>query len=446
MLWLYNMLLPIARLALRLAAHRHSKIRDGLAGRQRAEAQLIERARTSSRPIVWLHSASVGEYEQARPIAHGLRQERPDTHILHTFFSPSGFEYAKRLGEADWIEYLPEDTVGRMARVLDAVQPAVLVFVKFDVWPNLVLQAAARRIPMLLLDATLHAGSHRNRWPVRHLYAALYRRFEVISAVTEADAARFRSVVPEHGGIVVDGDTRFDQVARRRQAAARVALPAWITNQERPFTFLVGSSWEPDEAIVVAAWQQLRQPQPASSPARMILVPHEPTEAHLQPLEAVLQRHGLTWTRMSQLPSAALPTSATVVDDEVIVDVLLVDRVGVLAEMYAHADCAYIGGAFTTGVHNVMEPAIAGLPLWFGPRHGNAPEAGHLLEAGVAAVVRSAAELAAMIQTLWQEPQTRQDKGERARAYVEANLGASQRCVQRILAALPQPVRREEHS
>ena len=439
MLWLYNLLLPVARLLLRLAALRRPKIRAGLVGRRRAEAQLTARAGTAPRPLVWLHSTSVGEYEQARPIAQRLRQDRPEIGILHTFFSPSGYEYAERLGEAAWIDYLPEDTVGRMARLLDAVQPAALVFVKFDLWPNLILQAAARRIPLLLLDATLHAGSLRNRWPARRLYATLYRELRTIRAVTEADAARFRAIVPEHAGIVVDGDTRFDQVVQRRQAASRVALPQWINQQDRPFTFLAGSSWGADEAILVPAWLEFRQSLPEASVARMILVPHEPTAAHLQPLEAMLRDRGLSWVRMSELPPEETHSSGTTAasgDTEI----LLVDRVGVLAEMYAYADCAYVGGAFTTGVHNVMEPAIAGLPMWFGPRHTNAPEAGHLLEAGVAAVVRSPAELVEQLQTLWRQPQIRAHKGTLARSYVESNLGAAQRCVQRILAVLPPPV------
>ena len=309
------------------------------------------------------------------------------------------------------------------------------------------MQAAARKIPMLLLDATLHAGSQRNRWPARRLYARLYQQLSTISAVTEADATRFRQIVPEHAGIVVDGDTRFDQVAQRRRMAARVDLPHWIKRSDRPFTFLAGSSWGPDEAILVPAWQQFRRSLPEPSTARMILVPHEPTATHLAPLEAQFRSCGLSWVRMSQLATAEPQgTSQAVASQENDADVLLVDRVGVLAEMYAHADCAYIGGAFTTGVHNVMEPAIAGLPLWFGPRHHNAPEAGHLLENGVAAVVRSPAELTEQLQTLWSQPQVREQKGALACSYVESNLGASQRCTQRIVAVLPPPVRTEEHS
>jgi 3-deoxy-D-manno-octulosonic-acid transferase len=447
MLHLYNLLLPVARAGARLAALWRPKLRAGIAGRQDSEAHLLQQARTVRRPLVWMHSTSVGEYEQARPVARALREARPDVGLLHTFFSPSGFEYARRLAEAEWIDYLPEDTPGRMARTLDGVRPDVLVFLKFDIWPNLVMQASRRHIPLLLLDATLHAGSLRNRWPARSLYASLYDRLSVISAVTETDAARFRRIVPHHAGIVVDGDTRFDQVARRRASSQAVSLPQWFTRPGRPFTLLAGSTWGPDEDVVVPAWARVREQQEAG-PACLILVPHEPTEPHLRHLERRLQSRRLSFRRMSSLPGAeGIPAGSDApgaLRDPDAIDVLLVDRVGVLAELYAHADCAYVGGAFTTGVHNVMEPAIAALPVWFGPRHQNAPEAAHLVEAGAAAVVRSPVELAARIQKMRNDPQHRQDTGARARNYVESNLGASQRCVQRILPFLPAPGRSEE--
>ena len=452
MIWLYNLVLPAARLLIRLASFRRPKIRDGIRGRQQAEKRLLARAVQETRPVVWLHSSSVGEYEQARPVARLLQEQRPHVALLHTFFSPSGYHYAQRLGEAAWMEYLPEDTRGRMSRILEAIRPAALVFVKFDLWPNLVAQAHARRIPMLLIDATLHAKSLRSRWPARTLYAQLYRQLDVISAVTEQDAERFRLIVPRHPNIVVDGDTRFDQVLRRRETAGKVQLSAWITRKDRPFTLLAGSTWGPDEALVLPAWDRFRRSLADKSAVRLILAPHEPTPQHLQPIEKALQARDMSYIRMQDLAASAVDdTSSTEPAAQGALphdtaEVLLVDRVGVLAELYAHADCAYIGGAFTTGVHNVMEPAIARLPIWFGPRHHNAPEAAHLLEAGVAGVVRSPAELQEQIQTLWREPQVRIEKGAAARAYVESNLGASRRCLNRILEVLPEPSRLEERS
>lgn len=429
MLWLYNALMPAAHWAARLASPWNDKLRDGLRGRRAAAARLISLSNALCGRNVWLHSTSVGEYEQSRPLAELLRAHHPHLEVLHTFFSPSGHVYAEKLGEAAHVEYLPVDAPRVVGTVLDALQPQLLVFVKFDLWPNLIVEATRRAIPTFLIDATLQPRSLRSRWPARALYRDLYRRLTCISAVSEADAARFRALVPEHPRIVVDGDTRYDQVMRRRRDAARVELPACLAATPRPFTFIAGSTWEPDEAIIVSAWRRLRAGARGQQSPRLILVPHEPTPSHLAWLEEQLRGADLSAERLSRLHDA----------DRVAHDVVLVDRVGVLAELYAHADAAYVGGAFTTGVHNVMEPAIMGLPVSFGPRHDNAPEADMLLEAGAALVIRSAADLERQLQTLSASASRRTRMGGRARAFVEANRGASERCLARLTEALATP-------
>ncbi len=436
MLWLYNAILPAATWGARLAAPWNEKLREGLRGRRGAAERLQARAARLAERAVWFHTTSVGEYEQARPLAALLRERQSHLETLHTFFSPSGHRYATRLGEAAHVEYLPEDSRKVVGRVLDTLRPRALVFVKFDLWPNLVAEAHRRRIPTLLVDATLRPRSLRSRWPARALYRDLYRRLVCISAVSERDARRFRALVPEHPNIVVDGDTRFDQVMRRRQEAARVELPACLVRAPRPFTFIAGSTWAPDEARVLPAWTAIRNATLDARGVRMILVPHEPTPRHLSALDSQLGQAGLTTRRLSDLEDA----------DDVGAEVVLVDRVGVLAELYAHADAAYVGGAFTTGVHNVMEPAIMGLPVLFGPRHDNAPEAEMLVEDEAAAVIRSAADLERQLQTLSRDARARSGMGGRARAFVEANLGASERCLGRIVEALEAPRPRAEES
>lgn len=430
MLWLYQLLLPVGRAGARLLATRNHKLRDGLAGRAGAEARLRALG-TKLEGCVWFHTASVGEYEQARPITALLSEQQPEWPVLHTFFSPSGFEYARKLGEARFIEYLPEDTRGRVRRVLETLRPRALVFVKFDLWPNLLVEADRCNVPVLLFDATLRARSWRSRWPARSLYRNLYERLRLISAVSDSDAARFRALVPRHHGIVVDGDTRFDQVMHRRRSAHRVQLPEALRCGER-FTFIAGSTWPPDEERLLPAWGALRARLVEPTPL-LVLVPHEPTAAHLGLLEVELTRHSLRGIRYSQV---ALGNGEALTAH----DVLLVDRVGILAELYASADAAYVGGAFTTGVHNVMEPAIHGLPVLFGPRHQNAPEAESLLELGAAGVIRSSADLERQLQALAADTGLRRRMGDRARAFVEANFGASERCLAHLRAMLSQPV------
>ncbi len=439
----YDALVPVLRLGARAGAFVAPKLRAGLAGRRGLQARWRERARTHAGPWVWMHAASVGEYEQARPVAALMRANHPEIAVLHTFFSPSGYEYARRLGEADHIEYLPEDTRAAVGAAFDALQPRALVLLKFDVWPNLVVEAHRRGVAVLLLDATLQPRSWRSRWPVRSLYRAVYERLSVISAVTEADAARFRALVPQHPSLSVDGDTRYDQVLRRREASRRVALAPDLVSTPRPFTLVAGSTWVPDEERLVAAWLHLLQRSKSSSQLprtpRLVLVPHEPTEAHLTALERRLAQAGLVGRRYREVETQGMGDAG----------VVIVDRVGILAELYAAGDAAYVGGAFGSGVHNLLEPAILGLPLLFGPKHHNAPEASAFLEAGAACVIRSGADLAAALVALVEDEAERTRRGGRARACVEANFGASQRGyahVARILDSAAAPPVAEEPS
>jgi 3-deoxy-D-manno-octulosonic-acid transferase len=418
-MWAYNALLPAARVAVRVAAARSPKLRAGLAGRAGVVERFAAFGAQHRRRCVWMHAASVGEYEQLRPVAALFGERRPDLAVLHTFFSPSGYQYAARLREAAHFDYVPEDSPGAVRRALELVRPRALVFAKFDLWPNLIASAADLGIPVLLIDATLRPRSWRSRWPARGFYRDLYARLRVVSAVSEADAARFRAVVPSHPGIVVDGDTRFDQVVRRRRAAARVELAPAFVRAPRAWTLVAGSTWGPDEARLVPAFGALAR---ARGDVRLIVVPHEPTAAHLAPLERALAAAGLAARRYSTLADEDLGDARVVV----------VDRVGILAELYALGDAAYVGGAFTTGVHNVLEPAIAGIPVAFGPRHHNAPEAEMLLGAGAADVIRSEVDLRALLAAWSSDPQRAAARGDRARRLVEAHLGASERCVARL--------------
>jgi 3-deoxy-D-manno-octulosonic-acid transferase len=208
-------------------------------------------------------------------------------------------------------------------------------------------------------------------------------------------------------------------------APALVATP-------RPFTLVAGSTWPADETGLLPAWRDVVATGIA---VRLVLVPHEPTPEHLQATEAALSRLGLESQRYSQLG-----------DDACRAGVVVVDRVGILAELYETGDAAYVGGAFTTGVHSVLEPAIMGIPVVFGPRHDNSPEAGMLLDAGAARVVRSEVDFAAALRDLVSDAATRHRMGEQARALVEANLGASERCYQHLERCLAAADRRESPS
>lgn len=393
------------------------KLARGLRGR-RGVLERLERwaatGRDAARPLVWMHAPSVGEGLQARVVLEALRRARPEVQIAYTFFSPSAERFAAGVG-ADWADYLPLDTPAAMRRMLALLRPAALLFSKTDVWPVLTREAAALGVPAALLSATLPAGSSRLRGPARALLAPAYARLAHVAAISAADAARFGAlgVPPERRSVM--GDAHFDRVLARADAvdpASPLLTP--LRDPER-LTLVAGSTWPADETRLLPALAALAQ---AGVRWRLILVPHEPTPAHLAASERLLERHGLSHRRLGA-PPADPPT-----------DVVLVDRVGVLGDLYALADAAYVGGGWgRAGLHSVLEPAAFGVPVLFGPRHQNAREAGELVRAGAAFSLARDAELEPLLRMLATDAGRRAAAGAAARAYVGANLGAAARGV-----------------
>jgi len=412
---LYQALLPVAEAGAHVAATFLPKVREALDGRKGFHSRWEDlRTRLTTRPV-WFHVASVGEFEQARPVIAALHARHPDIPILITFSSPSGYAFATRrekIGEGGirFLDYLPVDRASNMRFCLACANPRALVFVKFDLWPNLVWEAHDRKIPVLLIDATLSPSSKRLSGVARALYRDVYACIDRILAISDEDAQRFAQSVPGHRHISVAGDTRFDRVMERwqKRGASTFSLP-----QDGLRTFIAGSTWPPDEARVLPALTRLLA---EDTQLRAVIVPHEPTPAHVTPL--------LQWARdaghPAQLSSAGAPDGARVV---------IVDKVGVLAEAYRFADVVYVGGAFTTGVHSVIEPAIAGVPVVFGPRYDNSFEAVTLLARGAATAIQTEADAYAALKRYLSDDAERARAGEAGRAYVESQLGATEKCM-----------------
>jgi 3-deoxy-D-manno-octulosonic-acid transferase len=415
----YNAVLPVAVLGAHASGYFLPKMRAALDGRRGFRARWESLARELTAPPVWFHVASVGEFEQARPVISALERARPDIPVLITFSSPSGYHFAKQResmesGSIRFIDYLPFDTAANMRFCLECTRPRLLVFVKFDVWPNLVWEADAREVPVVLVDATLSASSGRLSLPARWLYRDVYRRIDAILAISDEDAQRFRASVPEHASVSVVGDTRFDRVMERweKRGASTFALAAG-----RP-TLIAGSTWPPDDERLLPALARLLA---EDARLRVVLVPHEPTSAHVAPLRRWAADSGFDARTASD---ASLPTPAGAD-----VRVTIVDVVGVLAEAYRFGDVAYVGGAFTTGVHSVIEPAIAGLPVVFGPKYNNSFEAMQLVERGAARSIRTSEDAYAALRVWLTDDAARGAAGRAARDYVESQLGATEKCM-----------------
>ena len=420
---LYNALYPAAIVGARASSLFLPKMREAIAGRDGYRARWAAlRDSLTDRPV-WFHVASVGEFEQARPVISAIRRSHPGIPVMVTFSSPSGYHFARKREKAEggaihFIDYLPFDHARVMRLCLECANPRLLVFVKFDLWPNLIWEARDRGVPVALIDATLSPSSQRVSAVGRWFYRSLYTSLNPILAISEEDAGRFRESSPGHNGVAVTGDTRFDRVMERWNARARDVLPL---PDDDALTLIAGSTWPPDEARLLPALARIAREIPA---LRMVLVPHEPLPDHVAALRRWAGDNALSVRATSETHANSNPRA------------LIVDTVGVLAEAYAHADLAFVGGAFSTGVHSVIEPAIAGLPVVFGPRHDNSFEAVQLLERGAARTVRDEDDTYAALNAWLTDGGARERAGLAARAYVESQLGATQKCMAALAAYL----------
>lgn len=417
----YNALLPVGVLAGHAAALWIPKVREAIAGRagfrERWAALSEEFARI--RPV-WFHVASVGEFEQARPVISEIVRKYPDTPIVVTFSSPSGYAFAQRKESIGpgcpirFVDYLPFDSVGNMRFCLRCLNPRLLVFVKFDLWPNLIWECRQRGTPVMLIDATLSQSSRRNTRLGRAFYGPLYAAFNKILAISSDDAERFRAATPDHVAIDVSGDTRFDRVMERWELRSPIGFKLAEADGN---VVIAGSTWPGDETHLLGALAMLLA---ADSTLRVVIAPHEPHAEHVDGLRR--------WAASHRLRCGAVTDGVLAADHRVII----LDTVGVLAEAYRLGDVAYVGGSFSTGVHSVIEPAIAGLPVVFGPVHDNSHEALTMAAQGAAFAAKNQAEITSHLERLLTDQGARAAAGAAARRYVDSQIGATEKCVAAI--------------
>ena len=349
----------------------------------------------------------------------------PEGQYVYTHFSPSAEALARRL-PVDAADYLPYDLPAAADQLLEALAPTLIVFSKLDLWPELATRAAARGVAVAIVAATVSPGSGRLRWPARVLLRNGYRAVGLAAAVSGEDAARLALLGVGSARIRVLGDPRFDSVLRQLEAVTGDD-PLLRFGRGAP-TMVAGSTWPADEAVLLEAFARLRTHRPDS---RLIVVPHEPSAAHLRRAEDAARGAGLPSPVRLSAATGSAPTP-----------LLLVDRVGVLATLYGAGTMAYVGGGFgSAGLHSVLEPAAWGVPVTFGPRWNQSRDAALLLEAGGAEALTgrgtAAAEALHWVWRSWIEDEGRRaDQGERARTVVESGRGASRRSAEMLADAI----------
>ena len=421
MLFLYRAGIFLYGIALRLAA---------LLGNPKARLLLRGRADTWARlertlppaagsPLVWLHAASLGEFEMARPLIERLRRDVPTVRVVVTFFSPSGYEVRQNYPLADAVVYLPADTPRHAARLVARLQPTVAVFVKYEFWYFFLRALRQQSVPTLIVAAAFrpsqiffrpYGGLFRQMlWNVSHLY---------LQNEASAKLLAQHGIPSEH--YTVAGDTRADRAAE--VAAAAQPYPVIETWKGAQKLLIAGSTWDDDEALLTQFWTNYAHPSTASLPPLCLLAPHETDEAHLRSIErrfAALPHPPRTerYSHFTQrTEAAALPPQ-----------ILIIDNVGMLAALYRYADYAYIGGGFRTGLHNCLEAAAFGVPIWFGgkEKYKRYDEAVALVQRGAAFPLGDGSELYAHIARLEQQPAEYARAAAASRQYIASTAGAT---------------------
>jgi len=409
---LYNSIaLPALWAVFHLLSLVNGKVRRGVKGRRTLfESLAAAVARIGPGKRVWFHASSMGEFEQARPIIAELRRRHPGVRIIVTFFSPSGYEHARKHAVAEVTSYLPFDSTRSAGKFLDLVRPDAAVLVRYDVWPNHIWELRRRGIPTMIANATMRKQSPRLLPVVRDFHHHVYNALTHILTVSESDRLAFNAFSLTHPTVAAIGDTRFDQVsAHSAEARQRHLIPEHVTRGRK--IIVAGSTWGEDEAVLIQALRELLQRVPG---LLTIIVPHEPTVNHMEELETSLGQF-TTSIRFSALNEYAGQ------------QVIVVDSIGVLMVLYASAHLAYVGGSFRQGVHNILEAAVYGIPVLFGPKHWNSQESLQLLDRGGAFVVTDPDDVVRAAHNLLTDDAARTHAGGRAAAFVQANIGATER-------------------
>lgn len=398
---LYTATIRLYVLAARAAAVRSEKVRRMIHGQKQTVSLLKEKAPEGGYDL-WVHAASLGEFEQARPLIERLKRERPYMSILLTFYSPSGYEVRKNYAMADTVAYLPFDTPGRVRAFLNAARPKMAIFVKYEFWGNFLGQLHKRGVPTYIIDAIFRPGQIFFRpWggPMR----GILHKYTHLFVQDEASRELLSKIGLEN--VTVAGDTRFDRVTDIMRSTVEFPLiEKWKGNRQ---VLIAGSSWGPDEACYV--------PYINSHPELLtIIAPHEFDEHRLARLQASLTAPSILFSQAEK--DGFIPEGTRTV---------IIDSFGKLSSLYRYGDMALIGGGFGVGIHNINEAAVYGMPVIFGPKHYKFKEAADLIACGGGYEYTDAQSLASILDRFTHDPQALRQAGEAAGSYIKKSLGST---------------------
>jgi 3-deoxy-D-manno-octulosonic-acid transferase len=400
MIFLYNIGIRCFYWAVRLAAPFNRKADLWEKGRK-GQFSKIQNELADVKQVIWIHAASLGEFEQGRPLIEKWKEYFPGSKIVLTFFSPSGYEIRKNYDKADFVYYLPLDTRKNARHFMQLVRPKYAIFIKYEFWYHFLHEAKKSGAKLLLISANFRSNQVFFR-PWGGLYRKMLFFFDHIFVQDEKSLRlleKFKSLK-----VSIAGDTRFDRVAEIAKDSKSLDIAEKFARGR--FTFIIGSSWANDEDLII------RYINESPSQACFIIAPHEIIPRHIDQIVKRLHKQVMLY---SQAAGKEVGKA----------DVLIIDNIGLLSSLYRYGNVAYIGGGFRKGIHNILEPSVYGMPLVFGPRYHKYREAVELVNEKGAYPVHSYQEIKCVFNSLMKDSEKHKASSLATQKFVQRNLGAT---------------------
>lgn len=396
----YDFAIHLYSLGVKIASLRHEKARKIIDG-QAVTMQRLKKELSPEGGYIWIHAASLGEFEQGRPLIEMIRRNHPDAKILLTFFSPSGYEVLHNFPLVDAVVYLPFDTKKNVRQFLDTVKPRMAIFVKYEFWGNYLNELKLRGIPTYIISAIF-----RKSQPFFKPWGGEFRKMLTYFTHIYVQDEGSRELLAGIGikNVTVAGDTRFDRVTDIMESCVEIPQAAALT-RDASLTIVAGSTWPPDESNLLPCFN-------AHPGMKLIIAPHEVNEERIAAIESQLNR-----------PSCRLSTATP--EEAAKCDCIIVDCYGKLSSAYRYGNIAYIGGGFGVGIHNLNEAAVYDIPVIFGPHYHKFKEARDLIKCKGGFSFSNKEEFDAIIEPIVNDKKLREQYGKNAGNYVKENLGAT---------------------
>ena len=412
-MFLYNFGIQVFKLGLILASPFNPKAKLWIEGRRNWEENLkLKVASLNLENAVWFHCASLGEFEQGRPVIENLKKENPHQKIVLTFFSPSGFEIQKNYPYADLVTYLPSDTPYNSKLFLSILKPKLAVFVKYEFWLNYLFELDKKQIPTFLISTVIKKHQSFFKWYGGNFRKAL-KTYKTIYTQDDYSIQLLKKLKINSG--VLAGDTRFDRVLKICSSPKKInEIEEFAKNS---FVIIAGSSWQKDEDCLIEAYIKLKENH---SNLKLIIAPHEIDKKNIDRLKNLLHKNNLPFHVFSDNPPAYTDS------------ILVVNAIGFLSSIYQYGTVAFIGGGFTNGIHNILEPTVYGLPVLFGPNYKKFNEAFEVIDLNVGFVVTDSFTLTKQLEVFMNDSEVLSLSSRLAKNYVLKNSGATQKIVQEL--------------